>query len=291
MAEQFRAKSAKNPDLTLKEFALGYGVEPKHIRPYLTPADHTEATGTPLSLEQTSRYFDVSVKTVREWINSGLLQGGKIHGRWFVYFRESDRSYEEDTGFLELYHGTTKDCADNIEVVGFKPYTALKQIWFTKREGFARRHACGRAEMRNKIPVIFQCKIDKGKYRKFIRHGTHVYVFHMPVGPEVIQKVEVVRASPVTRRLTRKPSKTVDVTITQGSGRMGVLWWLNEYLLLQGADLIDESHSAVDAIHRWVDAQYAAGRETPISETEMIKQVTEKLKSDTESADLPVQES
>ena len=75
-------------------------------------------------------------------------------------------------------------------------------------------------------------------------------------------------------------SEGIDVTITQTSGKLGVLWWLNCYLAMKGRSTIDEAHPAVEAIFRWVESEYAAGRAEEISNAEMLTQATTHLKGD-----------
>ena len=69
--------------------------------------------------------------------------------------------------------------------------------------------------------------------------------------------------------------KLVDVVVTKNAGKLGVHWWLEQYLELIGKAPVGEDHPAVDAIFAWVEAQYVAGRETPISDGEMLMKVTE----------------
>lgn len=73
--------------------------------------------------------------------------------------------------------------------------------------------------------------------------------------------------------------KLVDVVITKTSGRLGVHWWLEQYLELVGEAPVGENHPAVDAIFAWVEAQYAAGREDAISDGEMLVKVGKFMRS------------
>jgi len=74
--------------------------------------------------------------------------------------------------------------------------------------------------------------------------------------------------------------KSIDITVTQTSGKLGVLMWLNAYLELEGKEPVSENHSAVEAIHQWVETQYSTGREEPISNAEILVQVTIHLKQE-----------
>ena len=69
--------------------------------------------------------------------------------------------------------------------------------------------------------------------------------------------------------LNRPPA----VNVTDRSGVAGVALWIRQHT---GRNL-SKGHPAVEAIHAWVNAQYAAGRTTAISDEEMAEQVTQHL--------------
>ena len=71
----------------------------------------------------------------------------------------------------------------------------------------------------------------------------------------------------------------VDVVITKTSGKLGVCLWMNSYLDVIGQARVNEDDSAVEAVHRWVEAQYAEGREDAISDEEMLTQATAQLQA------------
>ena len=56
-----------------------------------------------------------------------------------------------------------------------------------------------------------------------------------------------------------------------------MLWWVNRYQELADEEPVSEDHHAVDAIWQWVETQYVDGRDDPISDAEMLVQVTQVL--------------
>jgi isopropylmalate/homocitrate/citramalate synthase len=71
-----------------------------------------------------------------------------------------------------------------------------------------------------------------------------------------------------TARLLNRP---VSVAISDKSGQAGVALWIHNKVG-RGASL-KKDHPGVHKIHKWVTAQYNAGRTTTISDKEMLKQV------------------
>ena len=70
----------------------------------------------------------------------------------------------------------------------------------------------------------------------------------------------------------------IDVVITKTSGKLGVLWWVNRYQELADEEPVNEDNPAIEAIFNWVEKAYADGRDHPISDEEMLMQVTKYLK-------------
>ncbi len=72
--------------------------------------------------------------------------------------------------------------------------------------------------------------------------------------------------------------RPASVAIGQTSGLAGIAYWLNENHREKGAPVIDKQHPLVVALKEWVDQEYADGRQTMISNSEMrtkIKVLTE----------------
>ncbi len=218
LAEQFDKQVVQNPNLTLEEFAVRHGVEPKWIRSFLNK----------------------SKKPITVW------------------------------------HGTTVDRAKMIMEEGFKAGKA-KKIWFTRKLNEARGIASRRSQSRGDAPAIFHCQINIGKYTEFDKPCPHHYAFrHSYIDKAVISSVsglEVGRKGKKFPREKEDKAELVDIIITKTSGKYGVLLWINTYLEQAGQTPVNEEHPAIEEIHRWVEAQYAAGREEAISEDEMLVQV------------------
>ncbi|MCZ6678785.1 MAG: hypothetical protein O7E52_16245, partial [Candidatus Poribacteria bacterium] len=269
LAEQFQRQAAQTPDLTLEEFALGYGAQPKWIRRYINAAPDTNKKRT-MSIGGAAKHFGVSAKAIRQWISSGNLNAELVRGDWRVYLNHQDISDGAD-GIMELWHGTTEDRGEAIREDGFKVQGAplRRGIWFTSRPDFARRVALGRGQQRGEIPVVISCAIDLGKYTKFRRPSLHVYVFHSPLGKEVIRDISVADG----HKVSKGQPQSIDVVVTKASGTLGILSWINSYLALQNEAPVNDDHPAVEAIHRWVEAEYESGRNDPISDDEMLLQV------------------
>ncbi len=70
----------------------------------------------------------------------------------------------------------------------------------------------------------------------------------------------------------------IDVVITKTSGKLGVLWWVNRYQELADEEPVSEDNPAIEAIFKWVEKEYNDGRDNPISDEEMLIQVTKYLK-------------
>ena len=224
LAEQFQKQAAQDPDLTLEEFAISHGVEPKWIRSF---------------------------------INVG----------WNTEFKNG----------ITVWHGTTIDRAKAIMEEGFKARgRAGKKIWFTQKSSEAHRRAAHLAQSRGKAPVVFRCQINIGKYTEFDKPRPHHYAFkHSYIDKSVIFSVDGMEVDKAGKRSQEKRDKVelVDVIVTRTSGKYGVLLWVNAYLEGIGQTSVDENHPAIEELHRWVEAQYAAGKEEAISEEEMLVQV------------------
>ena len=69
--------------------------------------------------------------------------------------------------------------------------------------------------------------------------------------------------------LHRPPRVAVDKT----SGTAGVAWWINSFFKLDKPHQVSKQSDAVKKITEWVDSQYAAGRNTSISDDELAARV------------------
>jgi isopropylmalate/homocitrate/citramalate synthase len=69
------------------------------------------------------------------------------------------------------------------------------------------------------------------------------------------------------------------ITVSSTSGAAGVAHWVNGFLGLTGGDALDKKHPVIEAVKRWVDAQYEEGRVTTITDHE-LETVTKKVLAD-----------
>ncbi|MFA4915284.1 MAG: histone-lysine N-methyltransferase [Syntrophales bacterium] len=73
-----------------------------------------------------------------------------------------------------------------------------------------------------------------------------------------------------TTKILKRPIVT---TITDKSGKAGIVYWVNSHLGLTEDKAIDKRHPGISRIHKWVMEQYASGRATSISHEEMERRV------------------
>ena len=139
-------------------------------------------------------------------------------------------------------------------------------IWFAKNFTIAFGVAKGRAQARNRMPVVISCEIDLKKYSASKSSNFQIYIFPSPIGREVIRSVFVVKNDWF-------PSNP-GVKITKSAGKLDILSWINWYLEMGDEVTIDEDHPVVEALLKWVRAQYAQGRKYTISDEEMLSMVT-----------------
>ena len=76
-----------------------------------------------------------------------------------------------------------------------------------------------------------------------------------------------------TGKLLNRPAT---VLIGQSSGLAGIAYWINQNYFLRGGGVIDKHDPLVARFKDWVDAQYAGGRTTNLSQLE-LEQITEQL--------------
>jgi len=72
-----------------------------------------------------------------------------------------------------------------------------------------------------------------------------------------------------TEKILNRPAR---VNVTDKSGIAGVAHWVNSYLGLKPEAALDKRHAGLGAIYEWVKEQYALGRVTSISDSEMLMQ-------------------
>ena len=60
------------------------------------------------------------------------------------------------------------------------------------------------------------------------------------------------------------------VSCSSTSGLAGIAYWINVYLNLKGEERVDKKSELVVNIKKWIDEEYEGGRQTVISDEEMI---------------------
>ena len=70
-----------------------------------------------------------------------------------------------------------------------------------------------------------------------------------------------------TSKILNKPA---NVAVSNVSGLAGIAFWINNYLNLKGDKKIDKKASVVAKIKEWIDAEYENGRQTIISDDELL---------------------
>lgn len=66
-------------------------------------------------------------------------------------------------------------------------------------------------------------------------------------------------------------NRPAGVTVSSTSGAAGIAYWINSHYRLSGDDMISKRDPMVTEIKKWVDEQYANGRQTVISTAELEK--------------------
>jgi isopropylmalate/homocitrate/citramalate synthase len=77
-----------------------------------------------------------------------------------------------------------------------------------------------------------------------------------------------------TEKILHRPPR---VAVDKTSGTAGVAWWINSFFNLSDGRQVTKQSDAVRRITEWVDSQYAAGRNTSISDDELAAQVRQHL--------------
>ncbi len=109
-----------------------------------------------------------------------------------------------------------------------------------------------------------------GKYFNVTRAGIHA---------DGILKNEEIYNIFDTDKILNRP---VVISVSDTSGLAGVAHWVNSYYKLRGDEAYDKKHPVIAEIKEWVDKQYAEGRITVITDSELeqiSKQAMEKHSS------------
>lgn len=223
-----------------------------------------------VALAEAARQFDVPETNVRSWLQRGALDGQVRDGQWWVHLGPG----RGEEPIVRLWHGTSKDRVATLLERGFWTVTVGKQVWLTTNELRARLHAIGRAQRRHRAPVVVRCEVDLERYPIFWKPSSQVYVFHQPLGPEVITSIDEVDEREQSRRfrmVLRKEARRRGVTvgITKNSGVSGILFWINTYLDQHGVSRVTAENATVREVIAWVQHEYAGGRDSAITGEEL----------------------
>jgi isopropylmalate/homocitrate/citramalate synthase len=71
--------------------------------------------------------------------------------------------------------------------------------------------------------------------------------------------------------------RPASVAVSSTSGLAGIAHWVNGRYHLTGPDALDKKHPLIVAMKEWVDLQYATGRVTSISDTELEKLANDEI--------------
>ncbi len=223
-----------------------------------------------LTLREVAQQFGVKEEDVRALVQRGSLHAQHRDGQWWLHLGP----WRGEKTPVRLWHGTSKDRIDWIAKHGLSTETRGKQLWLTTREVAARLHAIGRAQQRFSIPILVGCEVDLEKYPIFWKRTLQVYVFHQPLGAEVIKSVQEVNEREQSRRFRMEIRKAahrsvVNIRVTKNAGALGVLLWINTYLDRHGVEPVTAENPIARHIIEWVEREYREGRDDPITDEEL----------------------
>lgn len=99
--------------------------------------------------------------------------------------------------------------------------------------------------------------------------GTNFNVTSAGIHADGILKNEEIYNIFDTAKILDRPAR---VNVTDKSGLAGIAHWVNAYLGLKPEFAVDKKHVGLTKINDWVQEEYAAGRVTSISDSEMLVQ-------------------
>ncbi|MHB8065786.1 MAG: 2-isopropylmalate synthase, partial [Ruminiclostridium sp.] len=102
--------------------------------------------------------------------------------------------------------------------------------------------------------------------------GKHFNVTQAGIHADGLLKDEEIYNIFNTGKLLNKP---IGIAITQTSGLAGIALWINNNFRLSEKAMIDKKDARVAQIKEWIDVQYQNGRNTSISDKEMLKGIQE----------------
>ena len=100
--------------------------------------------------------------------------------------------------------------------------------------------------------------------------GSHFNLTRAGIHADGLLKDEEIYNIFDTDKILNRPAS---VSVTNTSGLAGIACWINRHYKLNGEASIDKKHPVIAKIKDWVDAEYAAGRITLISDDELEAQI------------------
>ena len=100
--------------------------------------------------------------------------------------------------------------------------------------------------------------------------GKHFNVTRAGIHADGLLKDEEIYNIFDTDKLLNRP---VSVAVSNTSGLAGIAYWLNTYFRFTGDQKIDKKDPIVSYIKEWVDKEYENGRQTVISDEEMVERI------------------
>ena len=67
----------------------------------------------------------------------------------------------------------------------------------------------------------------------------------------------------------------MSVAVSNTSGLAGIAYWINNYYDLSDENKIDKKDNLVSEIKVWIDDEYNSGRQTVISDEELVEKINE----------------
>jgi len=102
--------------------------------------------------------------------------------------------------------------------------------------------------------------------------GKHFNVTRAGIHADGLIKDEEIYNIFDTKKILNRP---IHVAVGQNSGASGIAFWLNEHYDLSEDEKIDKKDPIVSFIKEWIDNEYVQGRQTVISDEELMHLVSE----------------
>jgi hypothetical protein len=188
-------------------------------------------------------------------------------------------------GNFLIWHGTSLSRANSILELGFRNNRG--GVFFSSNIMMAAYAAGARAQREGRDQAIFvaSCDFNSFDYGKEFWAENHItethYVFRASIANKIVKYLLTCDGLYSIGKTVNKArmfrDDLTDIAITQSSGKVGIAYWLNGFLDLDGSERISEDHAVVDQIRVWIDEQYANGRIQPITDEEILSLVRELL--------------